>query len=167
MNVFFLHKDPWEAASMMCDKHVCKMPLESAQMLCTAHRVADEVGHIAGKIIYKLAHKNHPSSVWARSSTENYSWLYRHFLALSDEFYKRYGKKHLSDKKFSFALSHLPKNVPYGEFTEPPQCMPDEYKQSDTVSAYRAYYSGEKRYMARWDKGTVPPKWWDNMSIDN
>ena len=33
-------------------------------------------------------------------------------------------------------------------FTPPPQCMPDEYKQVDTVQAYRAYYTQAKRDLA-------------------
>ena len=36
MNIFFLHKDPQWAANALCDKHVPKMLLESAQMLSTA-----------------------------------------------------------------------------------------------------------------------------------
>ena len=41
MNIFYLDKDPVKAAKYSCDKHVVKMILESAQMLCTAHRVQD------------------------------------------------------------------------------------------------------------------------------
>ena len=39
MNIFYVDKDPKIAAKMMCDKHIIKMILESAQMLCTAKRV--------------------------------------------------------------------------------------------------------------------------------
>ena len=41
MNIFYLHRDPIVAAEMSCDKHVVKMILESAQLLCTCHRVQD------------------------------------------------------------------------------------------------------------------------------
>ena len=41
MNIFYLDRDPKIAAQMMCDKHVVKMILESAQILSTAHRVLD------------------------------------------------------------------------------------------------------------------------------
>ena len=37
MNIFILDEDPKRAAEYHCDKHVCKMILESGQMLCTAH----------------------------------------------------------------------------------------------------------------------------------
>ena len=62
MNIFYIDKDPVIAAQMMCDKHVVKMILESAQMLSTAHRVLD--GDVYANLIglYKTAHKNHPST---------------------------------------------------------------------------------------------------------
>ena len=41
MNIFYVDKNPVTAAKMMCDKHIIKMILESAQMLCTAKRVLD------------------------------------------------------------------------------------------------------------------------------
>ena len=41
MNIFYVDKNPETAAKMMCDKHIIKMILESAQMLCTAKRVLD------------------------------------------------------------------------------------------------------------------------------
>ena len=74
MNIFYLDEDPIVISEMMCDKHNVKMIVESAQMLCTAHRVldgdefADDVG------LYKATHKNHPSSVWTRETDENYYW---------------------------------------------------------------------------------------------
>ena len=41
MNIFYLDEDPVKAAQYMCDKHVVKMIVESAQILSTAHRVLD------------------------------------------------------------------------------------------------------------------------------
>ena len=40
MNIFVLDKDP-RGRFMLCDKHVPKMIVESAQMLSTAHRLLD------------------------------------------------------------------------------------------------------------------------------
>ena len=36
MNRFIIEKTPQEIAASLCDQHVVKMPLEEAQMLCTA-----------------------------------------------------------------------------------------------------------------------------------
>lgn len=41
MNIFYLSEDPAEAARFMVDRHIVKMPTESAQMLSTTHRVLD------------------------------------------------------------------------------------------------------------------------------
>ena len=41
MNIFYLSTDPTKAAQMMYNKHVVKMILESAQLLCTAHVISD------------------------------------------------------------------------------------------------------------------------------
>lgn len=41
MNIFYLDHDPHRAAHWLVDKHVVKMPLESCQMLSTAHRLLD------------------------------------------------------------------------------------------------------------------------------
>ena len=93
MNIFYLHQDPVKAAQYQYNKHVVKMILESAQMLCTAHHCIDTE---FADVPYKIAHKNHPSTVWARRSANNYEWLYHHFVALSAEYKRRYGKDHLS-----------------------------------------------------------------------
>lgn len=37
MNIFVLDTNPQKAAEYHCNKHICKMLLESAQMLCAAH----------------------------------------------------------------------------------------------------------------------------------
>ena len=72
MNIFYLHEDPKKAAEYQYNKHVVKMILESAQMLCTAHHLLDGPD---ADVPYKIAHKNHPSTVWARQSSQNYACL--------------------------------------------------------------------------------------------
>jgi hypothetical protein len=145
MNVFYLDPDPKLAASMQCDRHVVKMILESAQLLSTAHRLLDGDEWADSHSLYKVTHKNHPSAVWARSSSDNYKWLYRHFLGLCDEYNYRYGKIHLSETKLSDPLWFTPTNIDHNPgFTAPPQCMPDEYKNDCTVEAYRSYYRLDK-----------------------
>ena len=41
MNIFFLDENPVLAAHYHCDKHVPKMIVEYAQLMCTAHRLID------------------------------------------------------------------------------------------------------------------------------
>ena len=98
MNIFYLDRDPVIAAQMMCDKHVVKMILESAQMLSTAHRVLDGDEYANKMGLYKMAHKNHPSTIWVRSSERIIEWLWEHYVALMDEYTYRYGKTHATER---------------------------------------------------------------------
>ena len=117
------------------------MILESAQILCTVHHYYGNGDNVP----YKKTHLNHPSTVWARKGIPNYTWLYRHMIALGDEYTKRYGKVHMSIGKCAEALRHPPKGIDtYESFTQPPQCMPDEYKDKCSVKAYWNYYLGDK-----------------------
>ena len=96
MNIFYFDECPVVSAEAQPDKMLVKMPLETAQMLCTAHRVLDGDEYADSVGLYKEAYKNHPCTIWARESSSNYSWLYRHFLALGMEYNYRYGKTHAS-----------------------------------------------------------------------
>ena len=80
MNIFYIDKDPVQAAEWMVDKHVVKMILESAQLLCTAHRFLDGTEYVdatSGRrikrwmlsdaresVLYSATHINHPSAIW-------------------------------------------------------------------------------------------------------
>ena len=145
MNIFYLHKNPIKAAQYQYNKHVVKMILESAQMLCAAHHVIGNPDDPP----YKLAHKNHPSTIWVRESIFHYDWLWNHMMALGDEYTKRYGKTHLSITKMNdYEMYWAPLGMPSPEFKQPPQCMPDEYKHKDSITAYWQYYIHGKCHIA-------------------
>lgn len=162
MNIFILSTDPHRCAKYHCDRHVVKMILESAQMLCTAHH---ELGsNIDNKILYRSAFKNHPCAVWVRKSSANYEWLYQLFRNLCKEYYHRYNKIHKTAKRLYFPLSQHPLEIPKGSRTSFALAMPDEYKTDCPVRSYRLYYQYEKVY----DRGGAkmllytyrsPPKW--------
>jgi hypothetical protein len=142
MNIFYLSEDPVKAASFFYNRHVVKMILESAQLLCTAHLISDGPD---ANVPYKATHKNHPSAIWARESVSNYIWLYDHMIALGNEYTRRYGKKHLTILKCSGVLCKAPNNVTKVDLTPMPQCMPDQYKvPGNSVEAYWNYYETEK-----------------------
>lgn len=151
MNIFYLSKDPDRAAKLQCDKHIVKMPLETAQLLSTAHVELD-----LNQVAYRATHKNHPSAVWARSNRSNYKWLVEHFKALCFEYQDRYGKVHKSFNDHIDALKIYPENLPEGAFYPPPQCMPDECKRDDAVLGYRVYY---KHKADEWAKRGMSMKW--------
>ena len=140
MNIFYIDPCPLKAASMQCDKHVVKMVLESAQMLCAAHHVLEG----GAPVPYRLAHKNHPSTVWVRSNRKHYDWLYKHFQGLSEEYTERYGKVHMSWEKCHMLLLFAPSSIPDIEWCDPPQCMPDECKRETSLAGYTEYYFNYK-----------------------
>jgi len=148
MNIFYLDEDPEVAAIVQYNKHVVKMILESAQMLCTAHHELLDNPSVP----YKPAHVNHPSTIWCRQNTRHYFWLYEHMLALGHEYTNRYGKIHKSIIKCKEPLRLAPINMPTYEFEQPPQCMPDEFKAKCSIEAYWNYYIGEKHIVAAKDE---------------
>jgi len=149
MNIFYLHPDPVKAPTYLYNKHVVKMILETAQMLNTAHHIiAEQNGFDTSYIPYKKAYVNHPSTVWARSSYANYKWLYDYFVSINIEYYNRYGKIHTSFIKCKDVLCNAPAGIPEKPFTQPPQCMPDEYKADCSVQAYWNYYIRAKNHIA-------------------
>jgi len=163
MNIFYLDKRPDDCAEMHADKHCVKMILEYAQMLSTAHRVLDEN---SSDILYKATHKNHPSTVWVRSSAQHYDWLFRLFRMLSAEYSMRYSsedkfKVHKTWDKLGKILETPPKNIKDNGWVDPPQCMPDHCKNDDTVTAYRNYYMTEKASISVWKYSNMP-SWFIN-----
>lgn len=153
MNIFVLDTNPKQAAKYHCDKHVIKMIVESAQMLCTAH-------HECGTRIppYRKTHVNHPCSKWVRQSQQNYNWLCDMALALCEEYTLRYGKRHKTQDVIEWCINNKPFLMELG-ITPYALAMPDDYKHSDPVLAYRTFYKVEKRNFATWKTNT--PDWWN------
>jgi len=174
MNIFAVDNDPRIAATNLVDKHVVKMILETAQLLCTAHRVLDGT-HYTGKTkngrnikrwrmedpqddmrLYQATHVNHPSAAWARACGGNYQWLYHHFQSLLLEYNHRYGKYHKCMDLWDH-LSLSPRNIPKGHVQEFAVAMPDEYKVSgDPVQSYRNYYKHGKAHLHKWTNREMP-----------
>jgi len=155
MNIFVLDTDPQKCAQYHNDKHVVKMILETAQLLCNVH-------HMTGNsdVPYRLTHKNHPCSIWARQSTSNYEWLVKLGLELCYEYTKRYGKIHKSQKVIEWCAMNTP-NLPNNNnnMTEFVCAMPHNCKiSSDPVTNYREYYIQEKASISTWK--TQKPEWY-------
>lgn len=151
MNIFALDKSPYLSAIWQHDKHVVKMILESAQLLCSAYDTEDAPP-------YKRTHYNHPCSVWVRASRKNYEWLIFHAMALSCEYSYRYDKTHKSQNVIMWCA----KNIDLIKFTgtgptELPMAMPDKYKTMDVVTSYRNYYINEKlNKNTGWKRRKIP-----------
>ena len=94
MNIFFLDKTPSFSAQYLCDKHVPKMLLESAQMLSTAvQKYTDRIEEL-----YKPAYPNHPMTIWVGDNRDNFTWALGNALWINNEYEYRSKKKHKSFK---------------------------------------------------------------------
>ena len=179
MNIFFLHRDPEQAAKEHVDKHVVKMIVEYAQLLSTAHRMLDGIEYTdyskngrkikryrlenpnKEKVIYKACHYNHPSAVWVRENRLHYQWLYRLFKKLGHEYTHRYGKVHSTNLLLNQLLEDSPTNIPVIDWKDPPPAMkhyPDCIVPGDSLQSYKNYYIVAKAYFAKWSKRDTP-KW--------
>jgi len=171
MNIFYIDTETEACAQYHNDKHCVKMILESAQLLCTAHRVLDgheyvsttasgrkvtRWDHPLDNILMKATHVNHPSAVWVRESTQHYHWLFSLFHELLVEYTHRYGKHHACERLLD-VLSATPTNLRDNGFVQPPLAMPDECKiSSDAVECYREYYRVHKKAMSTWKNRDIP-----------
>lgn len=122
----------------------------------TVYRVA-----ITNPRCYNATHANHPSAVWARETTSNYSWLFKLFEASLNEYTARYGKRHAAERIVEF-LSAPPTHIRSGGLTPFAQAMPEEYKHADAVQAYRRFYAGAKARFAKW-RYTEIPTWYTHL----
>lgn len=184
MNIFYVDSDVRKISEYLCDKHIVKMPTESAQMLSTAHRVLDGTPGIFtapngkkkkalllhgeqveftpdSKLViqnakcYKATHANHPANVWTRSNRANYNWHVLLLKTMLTEYEARYKRQGAVRKILDF-LSTAPKNIGDGEWSEPPITMPDKFKTDSVIESYREFYRGDKRRFAKWKNGNVP-----------
>ncbi len=153
MNIYVLSRDPREAARYHVDRHVVKMTVESAQILCT---VLHETGVEAP---YRPTHRHHPAVRWAGASLSNWRWLRELALALNDEY--RYRFQRDREHRSAEVIRSLPEpHIPDRGLTPFAQAMPEEYRRDDAVEAYRAFYRGAKAHLARWTRRPAPG-WWD------
>ena len=189
MNLFYLDKDLDKCAEYHVDRHVNKMQLEAAQILCTnividklfgfvprnltkeenaelsVYRKANKELPMADRFVpYLPCHQNHPSTVWCRSSLDNFIWVHCYANALSSESHYRYGSVHKSIQ----VINSLPDPIHLKSlgFTQFLLAMPDELKDLDNpIESYRTFYMLDKNSFASW-KYREPPYWWDTSKFE-
>ena len=150
MNIFILDQDIEHCARYHCDQHVGKMVLESTQILCTA---LNKKGLATP---YRSTHVKHPSVLWVEESLSNFRWLVQLAHALNREFCWRFDRDrdHASIQVLQAIESETFEDVGMTPF---PQAMPEKYKvPGDPVTAYRAFYVGDKSGFATWKKREIP-----------
>lgn len=184
MNLFYVDEDLDKCAEYHVDKHVNKMQLEAAQILCTNIVIDHLLGYVPRLLTkeenavlseyrkenkelamedrfvpYLPCHQNHPSTVWCRTSLENFYWTHCYANALGSEAHYRYGTTH----KSLAVINNLPepKNMKDIGFTQFGLAMPEELKDyDDPIGSYRKFYMLDKATFASW-KHRDKPYWWD------
>ncbi|UWI83112.1 pyrimidine dimer DNA glycosylase/endonuclease V [Wolbachia endosymbiont of Howardula sp.] len=169
MNIFILDTHPVFAAEMLCDKHIVKMTLETAQLLSNVYHIALKgtnpfVSMMEYDIqivpLYKLTHAHHPCSIWTQHSQKNFEWLLHHGIALYKEYFLRYKKIHKSQKVIDWCVNHKSmirfQMLDMQEFI---QAIPEQYKCLNPVDGYRKYYLKEKMRFAKWEHSRKVPEW--------
>lgn len=162
MNIFVLDNNPEQAVKYLHNSHVVKMTLETAQLICTAQYYSDGVN--PDDIVYRKTHYNHPCSIWARESQQNYNWLCSYGYCIAKEYEYRYGRVHKSYARVihdAYLGKRLHVSFPFKGRTPFALAMPDKYKTGDSVESYRNYYIGEKltqkgNKLSQWKKRDVP-----------
>jgi hypothetical protein len=183
MNIFALSTSPQESARQMIDKHVIKMPTETCQMLHTnilymqyvqEHGKEPQLKDLKafhqeiGSELMKPAMLNHPSTIWARQSLDNFDWLLYHGVSLCGEYTHRYEKEHGTQKRIvdcglyrKFIDNH---NYPLDKLTPVTIAMDDSYRIENTfddewefvIESYRHYYLEGKWKFAEWRMNRRP-----------
>ena len=189
INLFFLDKDLDKCAEYHVDRHVNKMQLEAAQILCTNIIIDQLFGYVPRNlskeqnaelsvyrkttkeipmedraIPYLPCHQNHPSTVWCRTSLENFYWVHCYANALGSESYYRYGTRH----KSLDVINKLPEPKAMQDigFTMFALAMPEELKdEKNPIDSYRMFYMLDKASFASW-KHRDKPGWWSESVAD-
>ena len=151
MNIFITDNCPVQSARNLPDKHICKMPLETCQMLAIIY---SDWYYGVGKLYkadgtpYRTSHgafRNHPCTQWAAANQYNLAWLILHGTALCDEYYQRYGKVHacydviVQAQRIYHNCFDDNLNDAAAKVTDFTRAMPENIKFDSTITTIQAY----------------------------
>jgi hypothetical protein len=160
VNFFYLDKDPEKCAEYYCDKHICKIPIEIAQILSKIHHEL-KTGIDYNKI-YKnsiVVKDNIGPYVWAKESYENYVWTTKLGLALINQYKLRYNKTEHKTEKILQLLCLVPKDLPkigITKFRGTNKYDMFQYISNDPIICARYNYAEMKCNNDKWTKFSKP-----------
>ena len=159
MQIFVIDYVPEQAAAMLCDVHLRKMCLETAQILSAVLYTKNLELQSGMPQPYNCRHP----VIAALDTPAKINWTLLHNLALHREYFRRFGKYH--------AFSPLADSYTKMLFS-PETSLQKEYlsfarnfknmtiPEPDIVKAYRIYYRYKKRVMRRWHyTNAEEPQW--------
>jgi hypothetical protein len=159
MNQFSIDYCPAQSAKWLVDRHM-KMLLESCQMFCTNF-------HLQGiDAPYQQTHPKHPTTIWLRTSYDNFLWGLEHAYAIASEYTARYHKRHKSEDVLDWVESNSWRlgfdseaQTPFAlAIAEDAICRTlPEWNDVDEVGKYRLFYKHDKAHLHAWKRNK--PEW--------
>jgi hypothetical protein len=147
MNIFVTSSCPDLSARVLPDKHIVKMPIESAQMLAIAFH---EYGY--GTLpkkdgtpydVSSKSRRNHPCTKWVIAHPAHILWLIRHADSLCAEYTLRYNKFHSTTTAIQKAAIVMENKGYYASLYYPNlkfvRSMPDDLKYDESIDTPTAY----------------------------
>jgi len=161
MNLFILDKNPKISAKYHVDKHIVKMPTETAQMISFIYHDKTFWNAEIPEFImdFSKTHYKHPCSIWIRESLSNFLYACQ----LGKELYLEYQYRYNNPDKhkraiqiFDFALQNPPKIEDKG-LTKFAMAMDEQYiKFSCPILNYQEYYRQGKKHLHYWKNRATP-----------
>lgn len=170
MNIFATDLNPVIAAQNLCDKHINKMIVESAQMLANGfslERLAqDDVPRNQKGQPRSHGYSKHPCTLWCYETKDNMNWLIEHALEMGNERSYRWKDK---PEHFSIRFIKWCKDNIHDSFAEKNgltdfaiaisdnmNCRKLEgFDKLSSVDKYRQYYKHDKPFV-KWTKREKP-----------
>jgi len=170
MNIFATDRSPTVAARNLCDKHINKMIVESAQMLANAfplERLAESDCPRSQKgSIRKHGYPKHPCTLWGYRTRGNMEWLIEHAMEMGRERNYRWRDKpeHFSSQFVAWSYMAINDSLaPRGDLTEFTTAISEDktcrnidgFDNLSPVRKYRLYYKHDKPFVS-WTKRAKP-----------
>lgn len=158
MNVFACDESPKAAAEALADQHVVKMVLETAQILCTVHRLR---GLPDFERRYRLTHKNHPVVRAALEHPGYLTWIGEHGCYLGAEYRYRFpGKQHGSMPVLVRAFADLSDPEVWASLDGAVACTGEaRVPDGESPTTANLYRQCLREKYAAWTDAGRPPRW--------
>ena len=147
MQLFILDPEPEAAATMLCDVHLRKMCLETAQILSSV------IVRCGGELLPQMPRAyniNHPV-ITALDTPFKINWAVRHNEGLQREYGYRFGRRHAY---WSLTAVYREKRFTAGAVVEDWSFARNfsgvGIAEPSIIGAYREYYRYKKQLLSRW-----------------
>ena len=123
------------------------MVTETAQLLANCYTV-EFLTHAPPTMngnVRKHSYYNHPCSVWARHSFDNFAWLVEHGIGIAEEKLYRFGSRHFSETFIRWCANNFPDNIEDNPATSHSLAIKGYNFTGHYVDVYHQYYVADKQ----------------------